>query len=74
MAGTFLGALKKVTAENHTVADLQKLKNEVVDELCKAIRDIANSNEDFFIIKDYDNTLSVGAKIYLPTVEQEVDY
>ena len=74
MSGTFLGTVKKITAENLTVPDLKNLKTEVVDELCKALKDIANSNEDFFIIKEYADYITVGAKIYLPTVEQEVDY
>ena len=74
MPGTFLGTVKKTTAENLTVSDLKNLKTEVVDELCKALKDIANSNEDFFIIKEYADYITVCAKIYLPTVEQEVDY
>ena len=74
MAGTFLGTVKEITVKNPTVADLKNAKNEIIDELCNALRDVANSNEDFFIIKEHEDRITVGAKIYLPTVEQEVDY
>ena len=73
MAG-ILGTTKKITAENLTATDLKNVKNEIIDELCNALRDVANSNEDFFIIKEHEDHITVGAKIYLPTVEQEVDY
>ena len=51
---------------------LEIFKEKVIRKICGQIRDIAESCEDFFIIKEYEGGATVGAKFELPTVK--VDY
>ena len=71
--GTVYGTAVSVS-EDPSVEELRNAKKQVIDELCQLIRDVAERNDDFFIIKSYSDKATVGSKIILPTVAQEVDY
>ena len=53
--------------------DLPKAKKDVVETMCSHIRDIAETHDDFFIIKKapIGDGMSVAAKFILPTVKEE---
>ena len=56
-----------------TEADIAEAKKEVVENVCRLIRQIANGREDFFIIKEGmfgDGSTTVAAKFILPTVKE----
>ena len=64
--GTYVTIDGEVTEEK-----LAKAKEQVVEDVCNIIRDIAKERDDFFIIKQLGDTATVAHKFILPTVEQE---
>lgn len=66
--GDYVRSEGKASAE-----ELAKMKAEVVEKVCDAIRRIASEADDFFIIKTVEENgevyTTVGAKFILPTVE-----
>ena len=52
---------------------IEMFKEKVIRKICGQIRDIAESREDFFIIKEYEGGATVGAKFELPTVKVDYD-
>ena len=74
--GTMYGAIVKIKGDP-TPENIAAAKAALVDKVCDMIRDIANNNDDFFIIHDSsdfpmptDFTVSVGHKLFLPTVKE----
>ena len=72
--GTMYGAIVKIKGEA-TAEKIAEAKAALVDKVCAMIREIANTHDDFFIIHDRsdfpmptDCTVSVGHKLFLPTV------
>lgn len=74
--GTMYGAIVKIKGEA-TAEKIAEAKAALVDKVCAMIREIANTRDDFFIIHDSsdfpmptDCTVSVGHKLFLPTVKE----
>lgn len=68
--GTQYGTFAKITGEA-TDEKLAEAKKMVVEDVCRIIRDIANENDEFFIIKELNGITTVGHKFVLPTVNEE---
>lgn len=73
----FLGGYFLKTDGEASDEEIAMMKEAVVEEICKEIRQLAKEREDFFIIKKganfpgLDNTIvtTVGVKYILPTVK-----
>lgn len=66
--GTACGSFKSVTL-NATDEDIAEAKGQVVDDICDLIRNISNTRDDFFIINNVGDEITIGAKLVLPTVK-----
>lgn len=64
VGGDYVSKDGEVSAE-----DLEAMKAEVVDNICKLIKLTAETYEDFFIIKEHGGTTTVGAKFIIPTIK-----
>ena len=74
--GTMYGAIVKIKGDA-TPEKIAEAKKALVDKVCAMIREIADNNDDFFIIhdsKDFpmptESFVSVGHKLFLPTVKE----
>ena len=72
--GTMYGAIVKIKGDA-TPEKITEAKKALVDKVCAMIREIADNNDDFFIVhdsKDFpiltESYVSVGHKLFLPTV------
>ena len=69
--GTNYGIYTDIKGEV-TDEKIAKAKEQVVEEVCRIIREIANERDDFFFIKPLPGEVtSVGHKFLLPTVEED---
>ena len=74
--GTMYGAIVKIKGDA-TPEKMAEAKKILVDKVCAMIHEIADNNDDFFIIhdsKDFpiptESFVSVGHKLFLPTVKE----
>ena len=68
--GTTYGVVEYLEGEA-TEEALSATKEKVVENVCKAIRDIAKKSDDFFIVKTNEGKTAVGNKFVIPTIEKE---
>lgn len=73
-SGAMFGTYETITGEV-TDEKIAKVKEAVVENVCKIIREIASTSDSFFIIKtnpycDEGECVTVGHKFILPTVDK----